>query len=231
VEIAGRGRPKVEPDPQVRAAILAAALAIVREEGVRAMAISGVLARARLGTRAFYRHFDSKDQLVAALFLDMARVEMDRLGERMAGHDPVRAVAAWIDGRLDLAFDPQIQSDLRQMSLEAQSQMFAAPELIGPAYAEILQPLIEEIDRGKRLGVFGDVEPDAEALSIQGVVWANVERQWATGTSDRGATRRRIQRFCLSGLGVAGDVVADIISERAEPKSAPTKPVKRKRTS
>jgi AcrR family transcriptional regulator len=230
VDIAGRGRPRLDPDPQVREAILVAALAIVREEGVRALGISQVLARAQLGTRAFYRHFDSKDQLVAALFLDMARIEMQRLRERMAGHDPVRAVAAWIDGRLDLAFDPQIRSDLRQLSLEAQSQMFAAPELVGPAYSEILHPLIDEIDRGKRLGLFGDVDPAAEALSIQGVVWANVERQWATGTSDRAATRRRIQRFCLSGLGVAAGTVADIIGARPKP-SGPKKPVRRKRSS
>ena len=38
-----------------------------------------------------------------------------------------------------------IRSDLRRMSLEAQSQMFAAPELIQPAYAEMLEPLIEQL--------------------------------------------------------------------------------------
>ncbi len=46
------GRPKLDPDPEVRAAILAAALAIVRDDGVRALAIAQVLARAQLGTRA-----------------------------------------------------------------------------------------------------------------------------------------------------------------------------------
>ena len=91
-----------------------------------------MLSRAELGTRAFYRHFDSKDQLVSAVFLDMARAETRRLRKRMAAAaDPVDAVVAWIDGRLDLAFSDEIKSDLRQMSLEAQSQMFAAPEVIG----------------------------------------------------------------------------------------------------
>ena len=63
------GRKKLEPDPQVRGAILAAASEIVREDGVGALGISQVLNRAQLSTRAFYRHFGSKNQLVAALFL------------------------------------------------------------------------------------------------------------------------------------------------------------------
>jgi AcrR family transcriptional regulator len=206
------GRPKVDPDPEVRAAILAAALAIVRDDGVRALAIAQVLARAQLGTRAFYRHFDSKDQLIAAMFLEIARSEMERLKEKMAGADPVRAVAAWIDGRLDLAFDAQIQSDLRRMSLEAQSQIFAAPELVAPAYAEILGPLVDEVERGARLGLFVDVDPAAEALSIHGVVWASVERQWSTGISDLSDIRQRVQRFCLRGLGVAADLIDEVVS-------------------
>jgi AcrR family transcriptional regulator len=202
----------VDPDPEVRAAILAAALAIVRDDGVRALAIAQVLARAQLGTRAFYRHFDSKDQLIAAMFLEIARSEMERLKEKMAGADPVRAVAAWIDGRLDLAFDAQIQSDLRRMSLEAQSQMFAAPELVATAYAEILGPLVDEVERGARLGLFVDVDPAAEALSIHGVVWASVERQWSTGISDLSDIRQRVQRFCLRGLGVAADLIDEVVS-------------------
>lgn len=197
----GRGRPKLEPDPQVREEILAAAVAIVREEGVRALGISHVLARAQLSTRAFYRHFDSKDQLVAAMFLQMANFERQRLEEAMAGRNPVDAVAAWIDGRLDLAFDEQIQSDLRKLSLEAQSQMFAAPELVGPAYAQMLRPLIEQIECGMRAGLFVEGDAEAAALSLHGVVWANVEQQWATSRCDRDEIRAGVQRFCLRGLG------------------------------
>ena len=90
-----------------------------------------MLDRAQLSTRAFYRHFDSKDELVSAVFLEMARVETRRLKRKMAAAaDPTEAVVAWIDGRLDLAFNDWIRSDLRQMSLEAQTQMFASPELV-----------------------------------------------------------------------------------------------------
>ena len=67
-----RQRDKLAPDPGVRRAILAAASKSVREHGVQGLSIAAVLDRARLSTRAFYRHFESKDQLVAALFLELA---------------------------------------------------------------------------------------------------------------------------------------------------------------
>jgi AcrR family transcriptional regulator len=204
---------RLDPDPRVRKAIVAAASKAVREEGVRGLSVAQVLSRAGLGTRAFYRHFDSKDQLVSAVFLDMARAETRRLRKRMVtATDPVAAVVAWIDGRLDLAFSDQIKSDLRQMSLEAQSQMFAAPEVIGAAYAEILTPLVEQLERGKQLGRFTDVDPAADSLSIQGALWASVERQWATGDCDRADVRRSMLQFCLRGLGVDPASLAEVLA-------------------
>ena len=114
-------------------------------------------------------------------------------------------MAAWIDGRLDLAFDENIKSDLRRLSLEAQSQMFASPELVQPAYAEMLEPLVEQLQRGLDQGLFHDIDPLTEAQSVQGVVWASTERQWAAGDCERADVREHALRFCLRGLGVAPD--------------------------
>lgn len=206
-----RRRSKLAPDPDVRNTIVAAATEALREQGVRGLSVAAVLDRAELSTRAFYRHFASKDELVAAVFLEMAYAEKRRLQRKMArAGNPVEAVAAWIDGRLDLAFDNTIKSDLRRLSLEAQSQMFAAPELIQPAYEEMLAPLIDQLNDGLGRGVFHDVDPVTEARSIQGVVWASTERRWATGDCARAEVRERTLRFCLRGLGVRPDVIADI---------------------
>jgi AcrR family transcriptional regulator len=208
---ATRRRNKLAPDPDTRRAILTAASESLREQGVQGLSIAAVLQRAELSTRAFYRHFESKDQLVSAVFLEMARTEKRRLRRRMAAAGgPVEAVAAWIDGRLDLAFSESIKSDLRHMSLEAQSQSFASPELIQPAYAEMLEPLIDQIQRGLEQGAFRDVDPMSGAQSIQGVVWASTERQWATCDCERAEVRQRTLRFCLRGLGVAAATVTRI---------------------
>ena len=206
-----RRRGKLAPDPDVRRTIVAAALETLREQGVRGLSVAAVLDRAELSTRAFYRHFESKDQVVAAVFLEMAHAEKRRLQRKMTkAGNPVEAVAAWIDGRLDLAFDENIKSDLRSLSLEAQSQIFAAPQLVQPAYEELLKPLIEQLNDGLRSGVFHDVDPVTGAESIQGVVWASTERQWAAANCERAEVRRRAIRFCLRGLGVRPEIIAEL---------------------
>lgn len=206
-----RRRDKLAPDPAVRRDILAAASTALREHGIRGISIATVLERASLGTRAFYRHFGSKDELVAALFLEMARVEERRLRRRMASATTeVGAVAAWIDGRLDLAFDDNIKSDLRRVSLEAQSQMFASPDLVQPAYEQLLKPLSEALRRGLESRVFRHIDPVADAQAIHAVVWAAIERQWATGDCDRDSVRQRALRFCLGGLGVTAKAIAQV---------------------
>ncbi len=194
-----RRREKLGPDAAVRRAILAAASTVLREQGIGKLSIGAVLDRAALGTRAFYRHFESKDDLVAALFLDLARAEERRLRRRMApAATEVDAIAAWIDGRLDLAFDDNIRSDLRRVSMEAQSQSSA---LIQPAYAEMLKPLTEVLQRGLQSGVFHHVDPITDAQFIHGVVWAGINEHWATGDFDRNVLRERMLQFCLRGLG------------------------------
>ncbi len=196
----------------MRREILAAASTALREQGVRGLSIAAVLERAALSTRAFYRHFGSKDELVAAVFLENARVEQRRLRRRMAGATTeIAAVAAWIDGRLDLAFDNSVGADLRRLSLEAQSQ---SPGLVQPAYAEMLKPLSDALQRGLRGGVFHHTDPVTDAQFIHGVVWAGINQQWATGDCDRDDLRQRILRFCLRALGVAPEAIERICSQR-----------------
>ena len=210
-----RGRKKLEPDPQVRTAILAAAAEIVRDDGVGALSIAQVLHRAELSTRAFYRHFGSKDQLVGALFLEMARIEMRRLRQLMAAAaDPVRAVAAWIDGRLDLALDDC-------------GQIRSPQDVAGGAVADARRPgtgrtrLRRDPAPARRAtssaeGIsesFADIDPGEEALSIQGVVWSNIEQQWSAPCRDMAELRTRVQRFCLRGLGVAPETIAGVLAD------------------
>lgn len=206
-----RRRDKLSPDPAVRRKIVDAASKTLREQGVRGLGIAAVLNGAAVGTRAFYRHFSSKDELVAALFLEMARVEERRLQRRMASATTeIGAVAAWIDGRLDLAFDDNIKSDLRRVSLEAQSQLFAYPNMVQPAYEQLLKPLAAALQRGLRHGVFHHIDPVTDAQAIHAVVWAGIERQWATGDCDRDDVRERMLRFCLRGLGVPAEAIAQV---------------------
>lgn len=207
-------RNKLGPDPDVRRAILAAASKSVREQGVQGLSVAAVLEHAKLSTRAFYRHFESKDQLVAAVFLEMTHAEVLRLRTRMgAAANPVEAVVSWIDGRIDLAFNDNIRPELRQVPLEAPSKLFNPPGLIPPAYNAILEPLIEQLERGLDLGVFHGIVPASAATSIHGVVWAATPRHWTTGHHKRAEVRDGTIRFCLRGLSVAPETIQEIAAQ------------------
>lgn len=115
-------RNKLAPDPDVRRVIVAAASESVRQQGVRGLGVAAVLEHARLSTRAFYRHFESKDELVEAVFMEMTHAEVRRLKAKMAtAATPIEAVAAWIDGRIDLAFNDNVEPELRRAPLETPS--------------------------------------------------------------------------------------------------------------
>lgn len=210
-----RQRDKLPPDPEVRRAIVTAASKSVRKHGVQGLSVAAVLSRAQLSTRAFYRHFESKDELITAVFVEMARAERRRLRRKMtSATTSVAAVVAWIDGRLDLAFDEGIKSNLRYLSAEAQSQIFTTPALVQPAYAEMLKPLVDALRRGLLDGEFHDIEPTTGAESIHGVVWACTERQWATGSCERADVRESAVRFCLRGLGAKPSVIDQVAAPR-----------------
>jgi AcrR family transcriptional regulator len=217
---ATRRRDKLSPDPDVRRAIVAAASKIVREQGVRSLNIAEVLERCHLGTRAFYRHFESKDQLVAAVFTEAAVTETRRLRRKMrASANPIDAVAAWIDARLDVAFDNRVGSGLRQVSLEAQTLMFNSPELVQAAFGTILSPLVEQLERGLHEGVFHDIDPLTDAEIVQGAVWACVQRQWATQNTVRADILRRVTRACLRALGATPEAVAEVLAAQGDPQA------------
>jgi AcrR family transcriptional regulator len=210
-------RNKLAPDPDVWWAIVDAASRSIHDQGVQGLNIAAVLERAQLSTRAFYRHFDSKEQLVAAVFREVARGETQRLRTKMANTaGPVGAVAAWIDGRLDLVFDENTELSLRRHPRPAaQPKALSSSEMLSPAYAAILEPLIEQLQRGLELGAFKDIVPATAARSIDGVVWAGAQLQRSTDHWDRSEVRERTLRFCLRGLGAAAEIVEQVAGRNA----------------
>jgi AcrR family transcriptional regulator len=204
-----RRRQKVEPDPAVSARLVEAGVDVVQECGVAALNLTSVLTRTNLSTRAFYRHFESMDDLIRAVFIDLARAETARIRTRMAGaRNPAEAVSCWIDARLDLAFDQSNTAGQRHVSREAESLMFASPDRVSASFEVLLGPLIEQLEIGLKASLFDDIDPAVEAESIHGVVWACVHRHWDAGNVSGADVRRRVKRFCLRGLGVPDDVNA-----------------------
>src|SRR5688572_9438746 len=85
-------------------ALVDAGLEVLARRGEAKLTVAEVLSEAHLSTRAFYRHFRSRDELVLAVYEHESERTGDRLAERVAAApDPAAAVRVWIDETLTLA--------------------------------------------------------------------------------------------------------------------------------
>src|ERR1700742_1454507 len=93
-----RGRPPALAPDDERRAILDAPLRVLRRSGFDRATLDEVLTEAGLSTRAFYRHYSSKDELLVAWAEQGVGGVATRLARLMAtAPGPLEAVAVWVD--------------------------------------------------------------------------------------------------------------------------------------
>jgi AcrR family transcriptional regulator len=203
---AGRaGRPRrFESEDELRI-LLDAALAVMARNGYADAAVADILREADLSTRSFYRHFESKDQLLCALFRREAEAAAARLNAKVgAAGDPRAALDAWIDEIL--SFGQHRVKAARVMVLGSPGAMKAEgyAEEMRHASQLLMAPLESLLAAGAADGSFPLTDPAADAPLVESVVWA------AAGlnpTRHKLATRaeasRHVRAFCERALGVA----------------------------
>jgi AcrR family transcriptional regulator len=198
------GRPRrFEAQDELRI-LLDAALAVMERNGYADAAVADILEEADLSTRSFYRHFESKDQLLCALYRREAEAASARLNAKVAAAgSPRAALDAWID---------EILSFGRHRAKAARVAVLGSPGAMkAEGYAQetrhaaelLMAPLTTLLAQGAADGTFPLADPAADAPLIQSVVWA------AAGlnpTRDRPASAteaaRQVRSFCERALGV-----------------------------
>ena len=91
-----------------RAAIVAAAYRLLIASNGMSVPITDILRAAGLSTRAFYRHFDSKDALLLAMFRSDSENVMGRLAALAEQCATARdGLETWINSLLRLTTDPR----------------------------------------------------------------------------------------------------------------------------
>ena len=152
-----------------------AAYELIQRDGSKETSVHDVLRKTGYSTRAFYRHFRSKDELV----LEMYRTDCDRVTETLvaavaSAATPLDALEAWIDQNLAVVYDARrLRHAVVLSSPEvASAEGFAQVSLDGLAAQRA--PLVELLHAGREQGVFPHAEPEIDALAIQAVVGAHV---------------------------------------------------------
>lgn len=184
--------------------LLRAAGRVIGRRGAT-LTVADVLEEAGLSTRAFYRHFTSRDELLLAVHEREQERSVARLVDAVAGAPDSRsAVAAWIDEHLALGFDTRRAARTRVLAAEGARLRVEFPEHVAATLAALLAPLVGAIERGVADCTFIDVDAQLTARSIHAVVWELVQQR-LDGTASRplDEAREHAVDFCLRALGAA----------------------------
>jgi AcrR family transcriptional regulator len=174
----------------------------MRRNGFAEASLADVLEVAGVSTRAFYRHFATKDALLIAMFDREAEVVAVRLREAAAAASSApRAVEAWLDEYLDLFSSPRRVARVRLMTSEAARGAVGygdATERMLDLHAE---PLAEALAQGADDGTLTSSDPYFDARSVLAIVDIVGERVLAREWTLEQA-RAHVKKFCWPALSL-----------------------------
>jgi AcrR family transcriptional regulator len=197
------GRPRrFAADDELRI-LLKAALVVMERNGYNDAAVADILREADLSTRSFYRHFESKDQLLCALFRREADAAAARLRARVeAAANPREALDAWIDEILSYGRDRVKAARVSVLGSPGAMKAEGYAHEMRHASEVLIAPLVELLRLGAADRSFPLADPVADAPLIQSVVWAaaglNPARPKPTSPDD---AARQVRSFCARALG------------------------------
>jgi AcrR family transcriptional regulator len=191
------------PDDDDRGCIIEAAYGCLSAPHSGPIPVAAILQRAGVSTRAFYRHFESKDEL----FLAMLREESDALADRLdqiveeTPGSPVDQLEAWIGLMFGWVHDAQLRMHFIVIDSDEVRAAKGYRETRERAHADRERSLVEILRRGKEDGSFPLADPERDAIAISAVV--SREMTGWSPDDDRQLQRSlaRVLDFALRALG------------------------------
>ncbi|OBB58026.1 TetR family transcriptional regulator [Mycobacterium sp. 852013-51886_SCH5428379] len=164
--------------------------------------IAAILARAEVSTRAFYRHFTSKDEL----FLQMLRQECAALNGRLdqildKGEEPLRQLEAWIAEMLTLAHDARLRQHMRVIDSDEVRAAKGYREVRESTHSERERSLVQILSRGRSDGSFPLSDPELDAVAISALVSRMMSATPPTRAALVQRTLAQVLDFALRAVG------------------------------
>jgi AcrR family transcriptional regulator len=198
-----------------RGILVKATRELLRTNRYSEVSLAAILNESGLHTRAFYRHFETKDDILRLIYLQN-RSELNRiLTQRVeAATAPMDGVAAWIDEILRLRFEERSRTFIAiyddPTALEAALADDGEPKR---SMALLMEPLEKALEAGRDDGSLPLAKPSIHASFIWSMAWGDLDR---LGPLPRGkgkaqaAAVNTILRFSVSGLTGSDDLLGSL---------------------
>jgi AcrR family transcriptional regulator len=197
------GRPRLyEPDAE-RDRILTAAIEVLRRNAGEEATVADILQEAGLSTRAFYRHFETKEDVVRAIYQRDAESFADHVRRAVeAAADPPSGLIAWVNELLGLAYDRRRAERVSALSSPMVFRVVGGTETRARSDEPYMEPLRMVLEKGVASGDFPDARPELDVRTIHAITWEAVN--WArSGTIklSRSEACDYVVHFCWTALG------------------------------
>jgi AcrR family transcriptional regulator len=159
--------------PGDREAIMRAAVLLVARHG--SAAVEDILRTARVNRRIFYRHFATKDALLATL----AEAAAETVGQELAAaatQTPAAAAAeAWVERYLERGWDAGSAGAVRAFLAPDATAGAGVTDVVEAAHERHRELLADVLRRGREDGSLPTADPDTDAFTVHAMVLRHVE--------------------------------------------------------
>lgn len=209
------GRPRRFDDETERKLLIDAAMRVMERNGFSAMSVNDVLEEAGMSTRAFYRHFDSKEALLESFMLREAEAVGRSLSRIVAAApDPVAAVDAWLERFLDVFYEPRRARRTALLASATARGTGPSSDVLRQMRQAICRSLVDALQAGTEAGVLRSPTPEADAYSIHALVTSKHEAEDGR-VPDRDMTKAHVLRFAAPALGLP--LASELLTSRTSP--------------
>jgi AcrR family transcriptional regulator len=198
------GRPRrFEAEDELRL-LLDAALVVMERNGYADAAVADILREANLSTRSFYRHFESKDQLLCALYRHESEQVAERLTTRVStAASPLAGLDSWIEEIMSLGYHRRKAARVAVLGSPGAMRAEGYADESKRAMKLLLAPLEAVLADGLRDGTFPLADPARDAPLVQSVVWTAAGlNPYREPVREQADAFRTAQSFCWRALGV-----------------------------
>lgn len=181
--------------------LIDASFALARDTGDLEPTVGAIVKAAGLSNKAFYRHFQSKDELLLAVLDDGIQQLGDYLTVRMAAVDsPLSQVRAWIAGVLEQALNPDAAARTRPFAISRARLADRFPDEVAEIEQLLTALLREAVEDARAAGEVASDDPAADAERIYDLAMGWLERRLAQSGLPSREDAEHLVGFCLRAL-------------------------------